>query len=387
MPRILLISSNSSARGGGERYLVYLTQGLKQVGGEVIALLSEVDYMDGWAASLSEAGAEVQRRPLVGLRSRPLRFLQAIADRAQQQAVTTACREIDPDGILVNQQYDEDGLDFIAGALAAKTAPVAGVMHMPMTATKNSRPLGRWRGKLLQRWYCRHPYHLALVSEGSRREFEQYYRYPRPTHILHHGCAFPSETELDTAHLPSEPHAEVPTVAFLGQFVPQKNLSLLVEAWLWLRQQGVSARLLLVGDGPEREAIARVLQAAPVSAADWHIAGWQADPKAFYSTMDLYVSTSDFEGLPLSLIEVAGRGIPAIATNFNGAADVAARAPWVTVTAERTASAVGQAMQAAIAELDERKQQARDGLDAFRYYFSLERMARDTLSVMGLAAA
>lgn len=387
MPRILSISSNSSARGGGERYLVYLTRGLQQIGCEPIALLSDVDYMDGWAEALTEAGAKVHRRSLLGLRSRPLRFIQAISDRAQQEAIAQVCRELKPDGILVNQQYDEDGLDFIAGALAANTAPVAGVMHMPMTATKDSRPLGRWRGKLLKRWYRRHPYRLALVSEGSQREFEQYYPYPRPTHVLHHGCTFPASVASQPAHLPETWRPNIPTIAFLGQFVAQKNLSLLVDAWLWLRLQGVTAQLLLVGDGPEREAIAQTLRAAPVPDTDWYMAGWQPDPEAFYPTMDLYATTSHFEGLPLSLIEIAGRGIPAIATDFNGAADVAERAPWVTVAPERTVAAVGRAMQAAIAQLAERKQQARAGRDAFRAYFSLERMAHDTLAVLGLKPA
>ncbi|MEO1131280.1 MAG: glycosyltransferase, partial [Cyanobacteria bacterium J06639_1] len=297
VPRILLISSNSSARGGGERYLVYLTQALTEVGCNVSALLSDVDYMDGWARSLAEAGADVHRLPLLGLRSRPLRILQSISDRGQQQAIAAFCRELAPQAILVNQQYDEDGLDFVAGALAAEVAPVAGVMHMPMTATKDSRPLGRWRGKLLQRWYRRHPYRLALVSEGSRREFEQYYDRPRPTYVLHHGCTFPSDNAesaagMDKPDLPPEWSSDVPTVAFLGQLVPQKNLLLTADAWVWTRQQGVRSRLLLVGDGSEREAIARRLTAAPVPETDWYVAGWQPDPELYYQAMDVYATTS-----------------------------------------------------------------------------------------------
>ncbi|MEO0853283.1 MAG: glycosyltransferase family 4 protein [Cyanobacteria bacterium J06648_11] len=394
VPRILLISSNSSARGGGERYLIYLTQGLRQLGAHVSALLSDVDYMDGWAEGLAEAGADVWRRPLLGLRSRPLRFVQAIGDRKQQQAIAAACRDISPDGVLVNQQYDEDGLDFVAGALAADVCPVMGLMHMPMTATKNQRPLGRWRGMLLDRWFERHPYRLALVSEGCRREFEQYYRHPRPTHLVYYGCPFLETTNPETANspetaapaLPLHWRHDVPTVAFSGQLVPQKNMMLMVNAWLWLRQQGVPAQLLLVGDGPDRAAIEQRLQSSTVSSQDWHITGWQTHPEAFYPAMDLYATTSHFEGLPLSLLEVVGRGIPAVATDFNGASDVAERAAWVKVAPERTAAGVGGAMQEAIAQLDERKRLAREGCSGFREYFSLARMAKDTLAVMGLTA-
>ena len=147
----LLISSNSSGRGGGERYLVFLTKGLHEKGCEVHALLSDVDYMDGWAKSLNEEGAVVHRHPLKSLSQRPLRFFQSTRDSIQIETVSAFCRRIAPDAILVNQQYDEDGLDYLMGALKAEVAPVAGVMHMPMTGTKDNRPFGRLRGSILGR--------------------------------------------------------------------------------------------------------------------------------------------------------------------------------------------------------------------------------------------
>ena len=45
MKKILLISSNSSSRGGGERYLVFLARGLRRLNYEVHALLSDVNYI------------------------------------------------------------------------------------------------------------------------------------------------------------------------------------------------------------------------------------------------------------------------------------------------------------------------------------------------------
>ena len=43
--KVLLISSNSSSRGGGERYLVYLARGLRQKGLDVEILLSSSNNM------------------------------------------------------------------------------------------------------------------------------------------------------------------------------------------------------------------------------------------------------------------------------------------------------------------------------------------------------
>lgn len=380
--RLLLISSNSSDRGGGERYLVYLTQGLRLLNWEVHVLLSNINYMDGWAKELTAAGAQVHRRRLLGLRSRPLRFVQAITDLKQQQEIAEVCRQIAPDAILVNQQYDEDGLDYLAGALMANVAPVGGTMHMPMTANKHKRPFGNWRGKILKRWYKKHSYCLILVSQNSQTEFENYYSYPRPTKVVNYGCPFP-EITIPHPPLPNNWIKPLPIIGFSGQFVYQKNLQLLVDAWLWAIKQGTSSRLVLIGDGVQRQELETSLaQAAPEDM--WHITGWQEHSEAYLPILDIYAMTSHFEGLPLALIEAVGRGIPSVVTNFNGATDVAARANWVSIAAP-TPEVVGKALIKSINQLSWLKQQAKSGQQDFQTYFSLKRMASDTLAALGVA--
>ncbi len=381
--RLLLISSNSSERGGGERYLVYLTQGLCLLGCEVHVLLSTISYMDNWANVLTAERAQVHRKNLLGLRSRPLRFVQSILDRNQQLEVAKACRQIAPDAILVNQQYDEDGLDYLAGALMSNVAPVGGTMHMPMTAGKHQRPLGRFRGKLLHRWYEKHPYSLILVSKGSQKEFENYYSYPHQTKVVNYGCLFP---DIAPSHpsLPTNWVERLPIIGFSGQFVPQKNLQLLVDAWLWTIRQGISSRLLLIGDGPERDELSKKLRnAAPENR--WHITGWQHHPETYLSVLDIYAMTSHFEGLPLALIEAVGRGVPTVVTNFNGASDVAERASWVSIVTNASPESVGHALIESINKLSLLKQQARNGEQDFQKYFSSERMARETVAALGIA--
>lgn len=377
--RLLLISSNSSGRGGGERYLVYLTQGLRLLDCEVHVLLSTVDYMDTWAKALDAEGAQIHRRDLSGLRVRPLRFVQAIADKKQQQKVASVCKEIHPDAILVNQQYDEDGLDYITGALNADIATVGGTIHMPMTATKNQRPFGKLRGKLLRKWYIQHPYHLLFVSKGSLAEFRNYYNLPYPDNLVHYGCPF---LEIDNEPNLSKFSCPLPTIGFIGQFVSQKNLQLLVEGWLWMRKQGIETRLLLVGDGSERNSIEKLLAAAPQET--WHITGWQNHPEKYLSIIDIYAMTSHFEGLPLALLEAVGRGLPAVITNFNGAADVAENTPWVKIVANPDPISVGKALTHTIQNLSWLKQQAQDNQETFRRYFSPSRMAKDTLAALGI---
>ncbi|WP_315789085.1 glycosyltransferase family 4 protein [Fischerella sp. JS2] len=381
--RLLLISSNSSDRGGGERYLIYLTKGLRLLDCEVHVLLSTASYMDNWAKLLIIEGAHVHRKNLLGLRSRPLRFVQSIVDQNQQLEIAKSCQQISPDAILVNQQYDEDGLDYVAGALMSQVAPVGGIIHMPMTAHKHQRLLGNFRGKLLRKWYKKHPYSLILVSKDSQKEFENYYSYPRPTKVVNHGCEF---SEIITSHpsLPSKWSEPLPIIGFSGQFVLQKNLQLLIDAWLWTIKQGMRSRLLLIGDGPERQNLDKYLREnAPENT--WYITGWQEHPEAYLSVLDIYAMTSHFEGLPLALIEAAGRGIPAVVTNFNGASDIAEHALWVSVATDASPESFGNTLINSINQLSWLKQQATNGQQDFQKYFSLQRMASETLVALGIA--
>jgi glycosyltransferase involved in cell wall biosynthesis len=90
-----------------------------------------------------------------------------------------------------------------------------------------------------------------------------------------------------------------PVVLFVGRLVPKKNLRTLVAALA-----GGRARLLVVGDGPEREALALLGDHAVQVARLPH----DRMPEA-YAAADVFALPSVGEGLPLSLIEALASGL------------------------------------------------------------------------------
>jgi glycosyltransferase involved in cell wall biosynthesis len=380
--RILLISSNSSSRGGGEKYLVYLADGLRRAGCSVEVLLSTVPYMDVWVSQLEGVGAVVHRRKLTALVQRPLRFIQSTRDQMQIAFLARFCVELSPDAIVVNQQYDEDGLDYVAGALASGCNRVCGVMHLPMTARKHERFLGKLRGVLLKNWYANHPYRLIFVSRGAQMEFERFYPQPRPTYVVNNAVKSMQRAERPVLRDWSN---GIPVVGFLGQFVDQKNIMFLIEGWLAALKAGTQSKLLLIGDGPQRPEIERFLwrYAAPDS---WHITGWTEKPDVYIDSVDLLVMASHFEGLSLGLIEFASRGIPAMIANFNGAAEIVERAPWVSLTTNSDLRVFTQDLTRTLQSLRTRQPVASNQLGPFADYFSLDRLAKQMLDVLELNA-
>lgn len=106
----------------------------------------------------------------------------------------------------------------------------------------------------------------------------------------------------------------------LGRLSPEKGHRALLEAWSRLPRHGVPPalaerlRLLLVGDGAERAALAALAQGD----ARVILAGWRDDPHACLGAADVFVLPSLREGLPLALLEAMAVGLPIVATSVGG---------------------------------------------------------------------
>jgi glycosyltransferase involved in cell wall biosynthesis len=110
-------------------------------------------------------------------------------------------------------------------------------------------------------------------------------------------------------------------LAFVGRFAPIKRLDLLLAAFAKARAADPRLRLAVVGDGDERHALERRATDLGV-AADVRFLGYRRDLRPVLAAADLAVLSSDNEGTPVSLIEAAAAGLPAVATDVGGVSEV-----------------------------------------------------------------
>lgn len=107
----------------------------------------------------------------------------------------------------------------------------------------------------------------------------------------------------------------------VGRLSVQKGLDLFLPAMRPLFQARPNLRLLLVGDGPEREPLRA--QAASLGLAERvRFAGWQTDLRPWYEALDALVMPSRREGLPNSGLEAMAYGVPLAATAVGGLGDL-----------------------------------------------------------------
>jgi glycosyltransferase involved in cell wall biosynthesis len=120
------------------------------------------------------------------------------------------------------------------------------------------------------------------------------------------------EREADTPEMAK-------TVIAIGRLHHQKNLPLLLRAWQKLGRN--DARLVLVGEGPDRQALEQLAEASGI-AGSVQFAGYQADITPFLRGADVLALSSSYEGLPAVVLEAMAAGCPIVATDCFPAARV-----------------------------------------------------------------
>lgn len=81
------------------------------------------------------------------------------------------------------------------------------------------------------------------------------------------------------------------------------------------------ARLVLVGDGPERERIKSQVRESGLD-SQVRLLGTRGDVKRLLPGADLFLLTSTSEGIPLTVIEAMAAGLPVVATDVGGVGEV-----------------------------------------------------------------
>jgi glycosyltransferase involved in cell wall biosynthesis len=103
----------------------------------------------------------------------------------------------------------------------------------------------------------------------------------------------------------------LPVIGTLAGLRPVKNLSRLVRAFA---RQPVPARLVIVGEGPERSVIEA--EAGRLGVADRVLMpGFLPEPWRYLGLFDLFALSSDSEQFPVSVIEAMAAGLPVVATD------------------------------------------------------------------------
>lgn len=115
--------------------------------------------------------------------------------------------------------------------------------------------------------------------------------------------------------------ADAPVIGKVAVFRSQKRLWLWVEIALRIIKVRPDVHFLLVGDGEWRSKIEKQLSDSGME-SHFHLVGVQKEVIPYLCRMDIYLSTSEFEGLPIAMLEAMSCSLPVVATRAGGIGEV-----------------------------------------------------------------
>jgi len=263
----------------------------------------------------------------------------------------TACLSGSAFNGLLHRCYQHS---FAASALAAANT---GIHRQLNTWTKN-----------VDRFLCLSEFARALFAEAGIPE--------EKLHVRHNCVADPGERPV--------PASKSQRLAYIGRLAGEKGVRGLLEAWRLTRVEGTE--LLVVGDGPEREALKAmrvpgVLLTGPMN--------HQGVLETLGSVRCLLFPSLWFEGEPMIVVEALAAGTPVLASNLGGVPELlgGGSAGWLTKAGDITAWRRSLENLSHNADIDAKSRAARDRYLACHTLSTGLKCLVDSYSSAGLVTA
>jgi glycosyltransferase involved in cell wall biosynthesis len=192
---------------------------------------------------------------------------------------------------------------------------------------------------------------LVAISGGVARDAERVLGLREgDVHVVHNPVdvgRVKAEAARDVKDQWLQPGAQTPVIVAAGRLSPQKDFLTLLRAFARLRA-GTDARLLILGDGAEREMLEAEVAALGITDSV-RLPGYTTDLAAYMARADLFVLSSRWEGFGNVLTEALALGVPVVATDCkSGPREILADGRYGTLVPVGDVAALSDAMKTAL---------------------------------------
>lgn len=184
------------------------------------------------------------------------------------------------------------------------------------------------------------------------------------------------ENGIDTERF-QPPHEGRPRndirIGLVAMLRPEKNVLMFLRVAKLMKERGIEAQFLIVGDGPDRPLLEK--SARDMGVDDLvRFCGLCPDVCSLYHELDIVALTSRFEVLPCSLMEAMACGLPVVATDVGAVADLVEDGTTGFLVSPDDDRAFAEAVIRLVRSPDLRRQMGRAGRKRVEEQFSLMRM-------------
>lgn len=176
----------------------------------------------------------------------------------------------------------------------------------------------------------------------------------------------------------ADPTCHPPQIIMVARFNEQKDQATLLKAISQLNN--ASIHVTFVGSGPALASCKDLATALGV-AEQISFLGDRRDVAVLLSRAQIFVLSTHYEGLPISILEAMRAGLPVIATSVSGIPEVVEDGQTGLLVPHNNSQALAQALQTLIESPQLRQRLGDAGRRRFLQEFSVERMITATRTV------
>ncbi len=166
-----------------------------------------------------------------------------------------------------------------------------------------------------------------------------------------------------------ELNVDSPLIVTVARLAPWKGVAGVIRALAQVQREFPSARLIVVGDGPERSALER--EAASLGDAVLFVGTQPPDRVRLYlRAADVFVLFSTYEGLPHTVLEAMQAGTPVVVSDAGGNVEVVTHGQNGWVVPKGDEAAMAKTLIEVLrdpAEAERRANKATESLDRFSW--------------------
>ena len=164
---------------------------------------------------------------------------------------------------------------------------------------------------------------VIALTEDMKKEIKK--KHSREVFVIPNGIDLERFKDLSRATIRKrlKIEDEVKIIIFVGSLRPVKGVRYLIEAMRVIRDKDNNIKLLLVGDGEEREYLEKLVEDLDLEKCVRFIGRVQNEEVPGYmAATDVFVLPSLSEGFPVAVVEAMGSGLPIIATKVGGLPEI-----------------------------------------------------------------
>jgi glycosyltransferase involved in cell wall biosynthesis len=215
---------------------------------------------------------------------------------------------------------------------------------------------------------------IVCVSEAVRKNAARVVLFPKKLMLIHNGIAVQDVKESTFRTEFGIPDTAL-VIGNVGNLYPVKGQRYLIQAFSHLTESYPDSYLVLVGRGSEKETLQTLGEELRIPVKKLIFTGFRNDISNIIRSFDIYVQPSISEGLPLSLLEAMSIGVPVIATDVGGVAEIIGNDERGMLVPPYSPGELFRGLNKVARNMCEFKQKAQNTRQFVRENFSLDSMS------------